>query len=145
MRYIYNGKLLSHRKEKNNAIANNMDGPRDDQTKQSKSGEKQMSYDITYTWNLKCDVNPHNYEIKADSQTKRRDLLPRGRGGMGWQCGISRRRLVYIDQISKILPYSKGNCIQYPKTNYNGKKYEKECVCVCMCVCKKSCIRRDLK
>ena len=82
MQYIYNGKLLSHRKEKNNAIANNMDGPRDDQTKQSKSeGEKQMPYDITYTWNLKCDVNPHNYETKADS--------PRGEtccqgGGEGW-------------------------------------------------------------
>ena len=31
-----------------------MDGPRDDQTKWSKSGrERQISYDIAYTWNLK--------------------------------------------------------------------------------------------
>ena len=27
--YIYNGTLLSHKKERNNAICSNMDGPRD--------------------------------------------------------------------------------------------------------------------
>ena len=48
-----------------------------------------MPYDITYTRNLKCDVNPHNYETKTDSQTRRPDLLPKGRGlgeeaGGGW-------------------------------------------------------------
>ena len=30
---IYNGILLSHKKELNNAICNNMDGPRDCHTK----------------------------------------------------------------------------------------------------------------
>ena len=31
-----------------------MDGPRDDHTKRSKSDrERQISYDITYMWNLK--------------------------------------------------------------------------------------------
>ena len=80
---IYNGILLSHRKQRNNAIANNMDGPRDDQTKQNKSErEKQMPYDITYTWNLKCDVNPHNCETK---QTRRqRGQTCCQRGGMDW-------------------------------------------------------------
>ena len=53
MVYKNSGKLLSHKKEWNNAICSNMDGPRD-YTKWSKlDRERQISYDITYTWNLK--------------------------------------------------------------------------------------------
>ena len=56
--HIYNGILLSHKKEWNNVICSNMDGPRDDHTKWSKSDrERQMSYDITYMWNLKNNTN----------------------------------------------------------------------------------------
>ena len=52
--HIYNGILLSHKKEWNNAICSNMDGPRDYHTKWNKSErERQISYDITYMWNLK--------------------------------------------------------------------------------------------
>ena len=54
MWYVYNGILLRHKKEWNNAICSNMDGPRDCHTEWSKSDrERQMSYDITYMWNLK--------------------------------------------------------------------------------------------
>ena len=52
--YLYNGILLSHKKEWNNAICSNMDGPRDYHTKWSKPDrERQISYDIAYMWNLK--------------------------------------------------------------------------------------------
>ena len=52
--HIYNGILLSHKKEQNNAICSNMDGPRDSHTECSKSDrERQISYDIAYMWNLK--------------------------------------------------------------------------------------------
>ena len=52
--HIYNGILLSHKKEWNNAICSNMDGPRDCHTEWSKSDrERQISYDIAYMWNLK--------------------------------------------------------------------------------------------
>ena len=52
--HVYSGILLSHKKEWNNAICSNMDGPRDYHTKWSKSDrERQISYDITYMWNLK--------------------------------------------------------------------------------------------
>ena len=55
--YIHNGILLSHKKEWNNAICSNMDGPRDYHTKWSKSErERQMPYDITYMWNLKYET-----------------------------------------------------------------------------------------
>ena len=55
--HIYNGILLSHKKEQKNAICSNMDGPRDYHTEWSKSDtERQISYDIAYMWNLKKRV-----------------------------------------------------------------------------------------
>ena len=46
--YTYSGILLSHKKEWNNAICGNADGPRDYFTKWSKSeGERQLSYAVT--------------------------------------------------------------------------------------------------
>ena len=69
MVYIDSGILPSHKKEWNNAICSNMDGPRDYHTKQSKSDrERQIPY-ITYMWNLNYDTNDHIYETETDSQT----------------------------------------------------------------------------
>ena len=52
MVYLYNGILLSHKKW-NNAICS-MDAPRDNHMKwNTPDREKQISYDITYMWNLK--------------------------------------------------------------------------------------------
>ena len=52
--YTHNGILLSHKRELNNAICSNMSRPRDYHTKGSKSDrEIQISYEITYMWNLK--------------------------------------------------------------------------------------------
>ena len=52
--YIHNGILLSHKKEWNNAICSNMDGPRDYLSKWSKSDkEREILYDTSYMWNLK--------------------------------------------------------------------------------------------
>ena len=67
---VYNGILLSHKKEWNNAIGSYMDGARDYHTKWSKSErERQTPYDITYVWNLKYDTNEPIYETETDSQT----------------------------------------------------------------------------
>ena len=50
-------------------------------------------------------------------------------GGMEWEFGISRYKLLYIEWINnKALLYSTGNYIQYSVINHNGKEYEKECV-----------------
>ena len=50
-------------------------------------------------------------------------------GGMEWEAGVSRCRLLYIGWInSKVLLYSiysTGKYIQYPVINHNGKEYEK--------------------
>ena len=46
---VCDGVLLSHKKEGNNAICSNMDGPRDYHTKWSKlERERQISYDMAY-------------------------------------------------------------------------------------------------
>ena len=47
-----------------------MDGPRDDHTKWDKSdGERQISHDIAYRWNLKNVTNELIYKTEIDSQT----------------------------------------------------------------------------
>ena len=56
--HIYDGILLSHKKEWNNAICSNMGITRDYHTKWIKSErERQNPYDITYMWNLKYGTN----------------------------------------------------------------------------------------
>ena len=68
--HIYNGILLSHKKEQNNAICSNMYATRDYHTKWSKSErERQIPYDITYMWILKYGRNELIYETETDSQT----------------------------------------------------------------------------
>ena len=83
--YIYNGILLSHKKEIKNAICHYMEGPRDYHTKRNKlERERQTPHDIAYMWNLKYDTNGFIYETETDSQTERTDLwLPRGWGRVG--------------------------------------------------------------
>ena len=55
MKYMYTVEYYSAiKREWNNAIGSNMDGPRNYHIKWSKSDRKrQISYDITYMWNLK--------------------------------------------------------------------------------------------
>ena len=56
--------------KKNDAICSNMDGPRDDHTKRSKSErERQIPYDITYIWNLQYDTSELINKTETDSQT----------------------------------------------------------------------------
>ena len=58
----YNGVLLNHYKEWNNAICSNMDTTRDYHTKWHKSEwERQMPCDITHMWNLTYDTNEPIY------------------------------------------------------------------------------------
>ena len=80
----------------------------------------------------KIFTNELIYETETDSQTQRTDLwLPRGRGvegGMDWEFGVSRCKLLYIEWINnKVLLYSTGNYIQYPMIRHSGKEYKKEC------------------
>ena len=65
---IYNGILLSHKKEWNNAIYCNMNGPRDCHTEWNKSErERQVLHNIAYMWNLKYDANELIRKTEIDS------------------------------------------------------------------------------
>ena len=79
MWYIYLSEYYCHKKEWNNSIYSNMDGPRDYHTKWSKPDrERQLSYDITYKWNLKNGATDLIYKTKADSQKQKANLwLPK--------------------------------------------------------------------
>ena len=47
-----------------------------------------------------------------------------GEGGMDWESGISRCKLLYREWINnKVLLCSTGNYIQYSVMNHNGKEY----------------------
>ena len=49
------------------------------------------------------------------------------RGGMQWEVGVSRCKLLYIEWINnKVLLYSTGNYTQYPMINHNGKDIKKD-------------------
>ena len=66
--HIYNGILLSHKKEWNNAICSNIDATRDYHTKWSKSErERQIPHDITYMRNLEYGTNEPIYKTETDS------------------------------------------------------------------------------
>ena len=65
--YIHNGILTIPKKEWNNVICSNTDGPRDYHIKWSKS-EKEKYHNITYMWSLKNDTNELIYKIETDSQ-----------------------------------------------------------------------------
>ena len=65
--HIDNGILLSHKKEQNNAISSNMDGPRDYHTKWSKSDRERQIWHHSYVVsNLKNDTNELIYKTETD-------------------------------------------------------------------------------
>ena len=65
--HTHKGILLGHKKEWNNAIYSNMDGPRDHHINWRPEKEIEISYDTTYMYNLKNDTN----ELIKQKQTQR--------------------------------------------------------------------------
>ena len=64
--YIYNGILLSHKKEQNNAFSANMVATRDSHTMRNKSErERQIPYNITYIWKLKYGTNEPTFKTET--------------------------------------------------------------------------------
>ena len=57
------------------------------------------------------------------------NLVQWGGGGIDWEFGISKCKLVHRECINnKTLLYNTENYVQYPVINHNGKEYEKECL-----------------
>ena len=96
--HIYNGILLSHKKEQHNAICSNMNGPRDSHTEWSKTyRERQISYDIAYMWNLKNNgTDELIYKREIKSQMWKTNLRLPGGKGINWEIGIDIETLLYM-------------------------------------------------
>ena len=90
--------------------------------------ERQISYDITYIWYLKCDRNELIYKTERLTVTQNKLQLPKGegRGGINQELVINICTLLYMKEINiKDILYSTGNYIQYLIMTYNGKESEK--------------------
>ena len=66
MVYISNGILLSHKKEWNLAICNNMDGARVYYAKWNKSVRERQIYDFAHMWNLRNQTYEHRGREKIE-------------------------------------------------------------------------------
>lgn len=85
--------------------------------------------------NLKYDTNDLTTKQKQTHRHRRQTCGSKGEGerkGMDWESGVSRCKLLHIEQIgNKVLLYSTENYIQCPGINHNGGEYEKN-VNVCI-------------
>ena len=90
--HIYNGILLSHKREQNNAICSNMNGPRNCHTEWNKSDtEREISDDITYMWNFFKAYKwtyLQNRSRVMDVENKLMVTRGYGGGGINWEIGI---------------------------------------------------------
>ena len=95
MVYIYNGILLSHKKEQNWVICRDMDGHSDCHTEWSKSErEKEISYINAYMWNLEKWYRWFYLQSRCkDTDVENKCMDTKEEGGMG---EIGRLGLTYI-------------------------------------------------
>ena len=72
-------------------------------------------------------------KYKPTTNTEIRLVVANGEevgGGMEWEVGVSRCKLLYIECMNnQVVLSSTENYIQYPMINHNGKEYIKKNVC----------------
>ena len=94
MWYTHNGILLSHTKEQNNAVCNNMNGPRDYHTKSER--ERQISYHLhveSKTWYKWTYLQTRNRLTDIEQTCGCQGRA--GAGGTDWEFGSSRCQLKF--------------------------------------------------
>ena len=102
--------------------------------------ERQISYDITYTWNLKkWYILTYLQNRNRLIDTENKFVVTKGdmRGGINQGFEMNRYTLSQVKLIkkNKDLLYSTGNYIQYLIITYNGKESEEDTyICVYVCV-----------
>ena len=116
--HIYNGILLSHKKERNWVICRDMDGSRDCHTEWSKSErEKQILYINAYMWNLEkwyswTGLQGRNRDTDVENKrmdTKGREWRVGGGGVMNWEIRIDIYTLICVKWLTnKNLLYKKN-------------------------------------
>ena len=75
--------------------------------------ERQIPYDIIYMWSRKHDINELLWNRKRLTDIDNRLVVAKGTGGgMNWESGVSRCKLLFTEWINKVLLYSTMNYIQ---------------------------------
>ena len=129
--HIYDGILLSHQKEQNNAICSNVDTTRDYHTKWS-----QTETDKYHVTSFICGILKKWYKGTYSQNRNRLRLLKptygnqRGRvgGGMDWEFGTGTCTLWCIEwMVNRDLLYSTGKSTQYSVVAYMGMDM---CICI---------------
>ena len=97
-----------------------------------KEKDKYHMISLICVWILNSDTNEPICETETDPWTWKTDVVPKG-----WEAGVSRCKLLYIERTDEILLCSTGNYTQYAVINRSGKEYKKKnmCVCIYICVC----------
>ena len=100
---IYNGILLSHKKEWNNAICSNMDTTRDYHTKWSQKDVSRISLYVEYKIWLKWTYQQERNRL---TDIEKRLVVAKGEGvgeGMEWEVGVSRcKQLLLLSHFSRV-------------------------------------------
>ena len=98
MVHIYNGILLSHKKEQNNAICSDMDGPRDYHTKWSKSDKDKYHMILLFVESKKWYKWPYLQKRNRVTDVENKFMVTKGErwGGINWEIGIDIYTLLYI-------------------------------------------------
>ena len=86
--------------------------------------ERQIPYDITYMWNLKCGTNESIYKTETDRHRQQTCGCQGGRGerGMDWEFGVRCELLNLERRNNNVTLYSAGNCIHFPRIDNDGKE-----------------------
>ena len=97
---IYDGMLLSHKKDWNNAICSNMDGHRDDRISEVILTKINIRLHRLYVKSKKWyKWTSHKAEI--ESQVQKTSMVIRGnRGGINWETGVDIYTPVHIKYIT---------------------------------------------
>ena len=131
--HIYDGMLLSHKKEWNWVICRNVDGLNDCHTQWSKlERKKKVSYINAYMWNLEKYRWPHLQSRSRDTdvENKYMDIMQESGGsGRGWETEIDIYTLLKVRlkwMTNENLLYSLGNSTWCSVVTKMGKKSKKE-------------------
>ena len=104
--HIYNGMLLGHKKEWNNAIYSNMDGPRDVYTKWCKSyRERQISLMSLLVASKKSHTDKLIFKTEIDTHLENELIVTggRGRGGrIDWELEVEQKSLRFCKCLLKL-------------------------------------------
>ena len=95
--YIYMEYYSAIKKEWNNAIWSNMDGPRDYHTKWTKTDEDKYHKISLIHGILKNGTNEFIYKTNRLIDVENKLMVTKDKaGGINWECGINRYTLQYI-------------------------------------------------